>query len=144
MNRNFIATISSSILLFIAIIYWQELFIFQKTTVNYPAWAKILPYPFMGGHIIVIITLIPLAILSNANISFIKNISITSIVMPIFPVITLTYLNNISLTFNNITSHLMWAIGTICIPAALLIIICRAIFDAYMNKGLTRRSSSRV
>jgi hypothetical protein len=38
----------------------------------------------------------------------------------------------------------MWAIGIICIPATLLIIIGRAIFDAYMNKGLTRRSSSRV
>lgn len=129
------ATISSAILLFVAVIYWQELFIFQKTTVNYPVWAKILPYPVMGGHVIVFISLVPLAIFSKAGISFIKNISITSIVVPVFAVVILTYLNNNSLTLNNITNDLMWAIGILCIPAALLVIVARVIFDVYMNKG---------
>ena len=56
--------------------------------------------------------------------------------MPVFPVIILTYLNNNSLTFNNITNDLMWAVGVICIPVALFVFIGRAIFDAYMSKRL--------
>jgi hypothetical protein len=144
MDRNFIATLSSSILLLFAILFWQELFIFQKTTINYPAWAKSLPYPFMGAHIIVLLTLIPIATLSKADIAFIKNISIASIAIPTLPIFTLIYLNNNSLTFNNIASDLMWAIGIICIPAALLVIIGRVIFDIYKERGLTSKSSSRV
>ena len=122
-------------MLFIAILYWQELFIFQKTTINYPEWAKKIPYPIMGAHIIVVITLMPLAIFSKGDFSFIKHMSITSIALPTLPVIALTYINYNSLTFNNITNDLMWTIGVICLPAALFIIACRAIFDTFKTKG---------
>ena len=134
MNRNFIVSVASSILLFIAIMIWQELFIFQKTTINHPAWAKALPYPMMAAHFLVVIALMPLAIKSKSNFSFIKSISTVSIVSPVLAMIALAFINNASASFNSFTNNLIWVVGVNCIPATLLIIISRAIFDIISSK----------
>jgi len=142
MNRDLLVTGISSILLFAAIIFWQELFIFQKTTTGYPAWAKSLSYPMMGAHVIVILTLVPLAVTGKANLSFIKSISMSSIISPLLAISTLTIVNNTAFSFNGFTNDIMWVIGVNCIPPALLVIMCRVIYDLLTNERANKAIKS--
>lgn len=123
----------SSILLIIAIIIWQELFIFAKTTIAYPLWAKSLPYPMSGAHLITLVSLAPVAVLSKSTISMIINVFIT-LFISITVATTVFMLNNIIyLTFNSISGAIIW-FTFLCFPPAILLIIIRVSYYAINRK----------
>ena len=133
MKANLPGIIVSTILLVAAIVYWQELFVFQKTTENYPMWAKSLPYPLMGAHILVFILLLPLLFNPSNNIAFIKSIFFTSAASPVIAYFFIAPIYDVTFSFNSMISYLTWAYGICCLPPSLLIIATSVIFSLFMN-----------
>ena len=133
MSRDIFLIIISSIFLIIAIITWQDLFVFAKTTVNYPLWAKGLPYPMMGAHLIALIALAPV-LLSKPDISIIKNTTIILLASTSFAITVLIISNDTTLTFNRFTNGFIWVALINCLPPAILLLLIRVIANAFISK----------
>ena len=142
MSRDNYLLITSSILLIIAIITWQELFVFAKTTVNYPIWAKGLPYPMMGAHLISLIALAPVVLLSKPDISIIKNITITLLASTSIAITALIISNDTTLTINSFTNGFIWVALINCLPPAILLLLIRVIADVFISKKANKAFNS--
>ena len=142
MGRDNFLIITSSILLIIAIIIWQELFVFAKTTVNYPIWAKGLPYSMMGAHLITLIALAPVVLLSKPGISIIKNTSITLLASTSIAITALIISGDTALTINRFTNDFIWVALINCLPPAILLILIRIIVDVFITKKVKKTFNS--
>ncbi len=140
MSRDTFLLITSSTLLIIAIITWQELFVFVKTTVNYPLWAKGLPYPMMGAHLIALIALIPVVLLSKPGITIIKNTTITLLASASIAITALIISNDATLTINRFTNEFIWVTLINCLPPAILLLLIRVIADVFIGKKANKAS----
>lgn len=142
MKRDNILIVISSIFLIIAIIIWQELFVFAKTTINFPIWAKGPPYPMMGAHLIALIALAPVVLLSKPGISIIKNTTITLLASTSIAIIVLVISNDALLTINRFTNDFIWVTLINCLPPAILLLLIRVIADVFIGKKANKAFNS--
>lgn len=86
MERNHVATIVSTAGLASAIAVWFEIFAFAKT-VHMPAWAFLLPSPFLASCIIALLCLTPAALITTSTGAAVRGLVWAVLLSPILALV---------------------------------------------------------
>jgi hypothetical protein len=136
-QREKLAMLGSGIIFGLAIIYFQDPFLFSKT-VPRSFWTEYFPLPFGAGWFITFVVLVPVVWINKSVFSAIKG-SISSLLLSALVAVPISLsITGETTSLNNLLNQYLW-VGITCIPPLLVQIILRWCSCFYVKNWQTKR-----